>query len=261
MGTFYNYYLNQNRFKDIQNQEDCVEAAKSIKLFLTGNIQKLPKKHKWLHEKLIKNIQDRYRGQLVIKNIIGIIDEIIDMNNSTSKLYWSKSPRKQKIEEIQRDFILLNHGLTILFGKKFGVCASGDNSYRFVYESSEFKKGINKKEGMTTKSMDGLLQQTELNTDLKCWVFQKVTTDNGGSTNSVEEEVIETIKVANKNTINFKEQNVFIFLLDGPYWERKQYKKDIKTRFEKISDMSSDRVIVCNSNNITDELIKRNLKK
>jgi hypothetical protein len=259
MGTFYSYYLEQNRIKDIQNQQECVEAAKSIKSFLEGKIEKLPKKDKWLYEKLTKNIQDAYRGQLVDKNLNGIIDEIIDMNNSTSKLYWSKSPRKQKIEEIQRDFILLNHGITILAGKQFGVCASGDDSYRFIYETSEFKKGVNKKEGMTTKSMDGLVQQNELNTNLKCWIFQKVTTDDGGSTNSVEEEVIETVKVANRNVDNFDQQNVFIFLLDGPYWERKQYKKDIKTRFEKISDMSSDRVIVCNSNTIKDELVKRNL--
>jgi hypothetical protein len=261
MGTFYNYYLEQNRLKDIQNQQECVEAAKSIKMYLTGNLQKLPNKHKWLNEKLTKNIQDTYRGQLVVKDVIGIIDEIIDMNNSTSKLYWSKSPRKQKIEELQRDFISLNHGLKILTGKQFGVCASGDDSYRFIYETSEFKKGINKKEGATTKSMDGLLQQTELNTDSKCWIFQKVTTDDGGSTNSVEEEVIETIKVANKNINTFSEENVFIFLLDGPYWERKQYKKDTKTRFQKILDMSSDRVIVCNSNSIKDELIKRKLVK
>lgn len=261
MGTFYNYYLEQNRIKDIQNQQDCVEAAKSIKMFLTGIFQKLPNKHKWLYEKLKKNIQDTYRGQLVVKDVVGIIDEIIDVNNSSSKLYWAKSPRKQKIEELQRDFISLTHGLTILAGKQFGVCASGDDSYRFINETSEFKKGINKKGGETTKSMDGMLKQDELNTDWKCWFFGKVTTDDGGSTNSVEEEVIETIKVANKNVNTFAEQNVFIFLLDGPYWERKQYKKDVKTRFEKILDMSSDRVIVCNSNTIKNELIKRNLIK
>jgi hypothetical protein len=259
MGNFYNYYLEQNRIKDIQNQKECVEAAKSIKLYLTGSIQKLPQKYNWLYEKLTKNIEDNYRGQLVVKNIIGIIEEIIDMNNSASKLYWSKSPRKQKIEEIQRNFISFTHGLTILAGKQFGVCASGNDSYRFIYETSEFKKGINKKEGITTKSMDGLILQTELNTDLKCWVFQKVTTDDGGSTNSVEEEVIETIKVANKNVNNFPVQNIFVFLLDGPYWERKQYKKDNKTRFEKIFEMSSGYVIVCNSNTIKSELIKRKI--
>jgi len=259
MGTFYNYYLEQNKIKDIQNQQECVNAAKSIKSYFTKNEEKLPNKYKWLLEKLTKNIQDTYRGQLVVKDMLGILNEIIDSNNSSSKLYWCKSPRKQKIEEIQRNFILLNHNINILAGKKFGVCASGDNSYRFIYETFEFKKGVNKKEGSTTKSMDGLIQQSDLNTDLKCWVFQKVTTDDGGSTNSVEEEVIETIKVANKNIEKFKEQNVFIFLLDGPYWGRKQYKKDSKTRFEKISEMSSDYVIICDSNTIKNELVKRKL--
>jgi hypothetical protein len=261
MGTFYNYYLEQNRTKDIQNQKECVDAAKSVKLFLTGDIQQVSKKYKWLYEKLIKNVQGMYRGQLVSKDIYGIIEEIIDDNNSSSKLYWAKSPRKQKIEELQKNFISLTHGITILSGKQHGVCASGDNSYRFIHETSEFKKGITKKEGVTSKSMDGLLQQNGLNSDYKCWVFQKVTTDDGGSTNSVEQEVIETIKTASKNISNYESRNVFVFLLDGPYWERKQYKKDIKTRFEKISDMSSERVIVCNSNSIKDELIKRNLLK
>ena len=258
MGTFYEYYLEQNRIKDIQNQKECINAAKSIKLLLTNNIQKLPTKHKWLHEKLVKNIQNNFRGQLVEKDILGIIDEIIDIDNSSSKLFWSKSPRKQKVEELQRNFILSNYGLTILAGKKHGICASGENSYRFIFDTAQFKKGINKKEGFTTKSIDGLLKSAELDTTLKYWIFQKVTTDDGGSTNSVEEEVIETVKVANRNVNNFNEENVFIFLLDGPYWERKQFKTDNKTRFEKINDMSTNQVIVCNSNNIKDELIKRN---
>lgn len=259
MGTFYEYYLEQNRIKDIQNQKECINAANSIKLFLTNNVQKLSQKHKWLYEKLVKNIENNFRGQLVKKNVLEIIDEIIDINNSSSKLFWSKSPRKQKVEELQRNFISLNYGLTILAGKKHGICQSGSNSYRFIFDTSQFKKGINKKEGSTTKSIDGILESEELNSRLKYWVFQKVTTDDGGSTNSVEEEVIETIKVANRNVENFEEENVFIFLLDGPYWERKQFKTDDKTRFGKINSISSNRVIVCNSNNIKEELIIRNL--
>lgn len=259
MGTFYEYYLEQNRIKDIQNQKECINAAISIKLFLLNNVQKLSQKHKWLYEKLVKNIENNFRGQLVKKNVLEIIDEIIDINNSSSKLFWSKSPRKQKVEELQRNFISLNYGLTILAGKKHGICQSGLNSYRFIFDTSQFKKGINKKEGSTTKSIDGILESEELNSRLKYWVFQKVTTDDGGSTNSVEEEVIETIKVANRNVENFEEENVFIFLLDGPYWERKQFKTDDKTRFGKINSMSSNRVIVCNSNNIKEELIIRNL--
>ena len=259
MKTFYDYYLEQNRVKDILNQKDCVNAAKSIKSFIEGTINEIPKKHKWLFDKLSKNIQNNYRGLLVEKDILGIVNEIIDPNNSSAKLHWSKSPRKQKIEELQRDFILSIHNITVLAGKNFGICATGKNSYRFNYETLEFKKGVDKKEGSTTKSMDGLIDPSNLNTTHKCWVFQKVTIDDGGSTNSVEEEVIETIKVANKNVDKFGNQNIFIFLLDGPYWGRKQFKKDNKTRFEKISEMSSDCVIICDSNTIKNELIKRNL--
>ena len=32
--TFYDYYLNQNRIKDVDNQNDCILAAKSIKLYI-----------------------------------------------------------------------------------------------------------------------------------------------------------------------------------------------------------------------------------
>ena len=257
--TFYDYYLNQNRIKDVDNQNDCILAAKSIKLYIEKKIDSIPKKHKWLLEKLNKNIRDNYRGLLVKKNILGILDEIIDKNNSSSKLYWSKSPRKQRIEELQRSFILLTHGIKIFAGKNDGICASGNNSYRFIYDTFEFKKGTNKKEGFTTKSMDGFIKINNLESESKCWVFQKVTTDDGGSTNSVEEEVVKTVNVANKHISKFKSENVFLFLLDGPYWERKQSKKDSETRFGKIYKMSSSNIVVCNSDTIKNELEKRNL--
>jgi hypothetical protein len=257
--TFYEYYLTQNRIKDIENQKDCVSAAKSIKSYIEGKIQSIPKKYIWLFEKLNKNIRDEYRGQLVKKDILSIINEIIDENNSSSKLYWSKSPRKQKIEELQRTFISLTHNIKILAGKNFGICASGNNSYRFIYDTFEFKKGVNKKEGLTTKSMDGSIELKNLNSESKCWVFQKVTTDDGGSTNSVEEEVVKTIDVANKYILKFNSGNIFVFLLDGPYWGRKQYKKDNETRFDKIYKMSSSNIVICDSNSIKSELEKRNL--
>lgn len=257
--SFYNYYLEQNRIKDIQNQKDCVKTAKVIKSFLTGEILEIPKKHKWLSDKIFKNIKDKYRGQLFEKDVIGVIDEIIDQNNTSSKLYWSKSPRKQKIEVLQRDYVLKTHKINILAGKEYGICGHGENSYRFVYDTFEFKKGISKKEGTTTKSMDGLIDESCLNVKLKCWVFQKVTTDDGGSTNSVEEEVIKTISVANKHYNNFMDSDYFIFLLDGPYWIRKQHKSDQKSRFEKIYDMSSEKIIVCDSDTIKLELEKRKI--
>lgn len=257
--TFYEYYLHQNRIKDVQNQKDCVLAAMSIKSYIEGNFESIPKKYKWLLEKLNKNIRDNYRGQLVKKEVLGIINEIIDANNSSSKLYWSKSPRKQKIEELQRSFISLIHGIEILAGKNFDICASGNNSYRFIYDTFDFKKGVKKKEGLTTKSMDGIIKLENLNSKSKCWVFQKVTTDDGGSTNSVEEEVIKTVGVANKHILKFNSCDIFVFLLDGPYWGRKQFKKDNETRFEKIYKMSSPNIIICDSNTIKYELEKRNL--
>ena len=85
MRTFYEYYLEENRKKDIKNQEDCVIAAKSIKLCLENKTKSIPKKHQWLSDKIFKNIRDKYRGQLVDKNVMGIIDEIIDPKNSSSK--------------------------------------------------------------------------------------------------------------------------------------------------------------------------------
>lgn len=259
--SFYNYYLEQNRIKDIQNQLECVKAAICFKSFLMNEISDIPKKHRWLSEKVLKNIQDKYRGQLVEKDVIGVLDEIIARDNTGSLLFWSKSPRKQKIEDLQRNYIKSTHGIDILAGKKHGVCANGDNSFRFVYETFEFKKGLGKKEGLTTKSMDGIIDQNNLTTTSKCWVFQKVTTDDGGSTNSVEEEVIKTISVAIKHQNKFTNSDYYIFLLDGPYWLRRQYKTDTKNRFEKILEMSSEKVIICDSDSIKSELIKRNLIK
>ena len=251
--------MEQNRIKDIHNQKELVRAAKSIKSYMIKEINEIPPKYRWLFEKLYKNIENGYRGLSVQKNLLDVLDEIIDENNLSSKLNWSKSPRKQKVEDIQRDYILKKHGIRILAGKKYGICASGENSFRFLYETYEFKQGIKKIEGITTKSMDGLIDKKSLSANSNCWVFQKVNTDDGGSTNSVEEEVIKTISVSNRHSVKFKDSDYFIFLLDGPYWLRKQYKNDLKTRFEKISDLASEKIIVCDSDTIKFELMKRKI--
>ena len=39
------------------------------------------------------------------KNILGIIDEILDPTNSSAKMCWSKSPRKQGVEDIQQNYL------------------------------------------------------------------------------------------------------------------------------------------------------------
>ena len=228
--SFYDWFLETNRQNDIKEQQKLVDVAQPTKDYFLGKIPKLPKGSIFLGEKLIKNIEDGFRGQLFPKTIIGFLDEIMDPNNSSSKLLWCKSVRKQGVEKLQRQFLLNEYKIKILSGKKNGISAAGDNSYRFDLTTGELLKGVKKIQGKTSKSMDGI---PVFETPNKGFVFQKVTTDNGGGTDSVEVELIETIVAAKKCVNNLKNDNFFVFIADGPFYQRKQHKTDKKTRFEK----------------------------
>lgn len=242
--SFYNFYLENNRKKDIINQQECLDAAISIKSFINNEIKKIPKKHKWLFEKLQKNITDGFRGQLVFKDFSGIIEEILDENNSSAKLLWSKSPRKQGVEDIQQSYLMSAHSLDLSLLSK-----SGKNSLKFNSNTGELVSNVSRKQNHT-KTLDGKIK----NISVKNYTFQKVTTDDGGSTNSVEDEVHTTI-----NSALIRDNNYIIFILDGPYWKRPSSEDKSKTRFEMIYQKSTNKIIVCDSDSILTELSKRNI--
>jgi hypothetical protein len=254
--TFYNWFLETNRQNDIKEQQKLVEIAPLVKDYFLGKISKLPSGSIFLAQKLEKNIRDGFRGQLVSKDIIGFLDEIMDPNNSSAKLLWCKSVRKQGVEKLQRQFLFEKYKIKVLAGKKHEITASGDNSYRFDLKTGELLKGVRKVQGSTSKSMDG---RVVVKTPLKVWTFQKVTTDNGGGTDSVETELIETIHAAKKCVNELKTQDYFVFISDGPFYERKQYKSDKKTRYEKLYELSEERIIIATSNTLSHELEKRGL--
>jgi hypothetical protein len=244
MSNFYNFYLENNRIKDIKNQQELVGSAKLIKLFLEKKINKLPKKHKWLFDKLQKNITNHFRGQLVNKDILGIIEEILDPTNSSAKMHWSKSPRKQGVENIQKNYLKSTYGIDLTLLSK-----SGKESIKFNSITGELVSGINRKQNYT-KTLDGKIS----NLSVDNYTFQKVTTDDGGSTNSVEDEVFSTI-----NSALLNQEYYIIFILDGPYWDRNSSECKSKKRFEVIYEKSTDRVIICSSDTLTSELSKRNI--
>lgn len=254
--TFYNWFLETNRQNDIKEQQKLVDAAQHTKEFFLGKTSKLPKESVFLGEKLIKNIKEGFRGQLCPKDVIGILDEIMDPNNSSAKLHWCKSVRKQGVEKLQRQFLLENYKIQILAGKNHNITASGDDSYRFDLKTGELLKGVRKIQGKTSKSMDGVVV---VKTTSKVWTFQKVTTDNGGSTDSVEAELIETIYAAKKCVNDLKIEDYFVFISDGPFYQRKQHKTDKKTRFEKLYELSEKQIIVATSDTLFYELSERNL--
>lgn len=256
MNSFYSWLLETNKLSDVKEQQKLIEAAQPTKDFILGKITKLPKGYIYLYNKLLKNIKDGFRGLARPKDIVGILDEILDINNASALLLWCKSVRKQGVEKLQRKYLKDKFNLQINAGENYGVTASGPNSFRLSLETYEFLKGVKKTQGKNTKSMDGWIP---LKDSTKGWTFQKVTTDNGGGTDSVEAEVIETVKAAKKNKELNKSSDKFIFLLDGPFYQRKQFKSDKKTRFEKIYELSENDVIIATSDTLFDELKKRNL--
>lgn len=252
---FYDWFLDTNRKSDIEEQQKLVIAAGFLKDYLLGKIPKLPKGSIFLANKLKKNIEQGFRGQLIKKTVIGHLDEILDPNISCSKLHWAKSVRKQGVEKLQRKYLHEKFQIEILAGKQNGLTASGENSYRLNLETGELMKGVRKIPGVHSKSMDGKNRIKNIN----LWYFQKVTTDDGGGTDTVEIETIDLIKAAKKCVHDRKSSNVFIILTDGPFWQRKQYKKDKKTRFEKLHDLSENQIIVATSDTLLNELKERNL--
>jgi len=248
---FYDFFLKTNIEKDIFFQKELVVAAKEYKKSLLDSSYALDKKYFWLKEKLEKNVQDKFRGMLIEKNVLEILEEILDPNNSSSKLHWGKSPRKSGIEKIQVEFWEKYLKIDLKIGKKNGVTSSGQDSYRFSLDG-EFLKGVKKDKTKNTKSIDAVFLDNY-------YVILKVTTDDGGSTNSVEEEIITLIKSATK----FLEKNPddlkkFVFVLDGPYWMRKDNLDKSKTRFNVLYKNSQDKLIICTSDTVIDELKKRN---
>jgi hypothetical protein len=242
--TFFDWFRADRTYDTLINQLDCVEDAKVIKTYLNGDLKKLPKRVEWLYNKLTNENNDP-SNYLVETSLMKLIDEIIDPNNASSKKHFAKSAMKQGVEGKQLYYINQRYGMEFHHGSKseIPICASGKNSYRFTNEG-EFKKGINKSNS-TSKSMDSLYIQNVI----KFWTTQKVTTDDGGATNSGNDDIIKFLKpnmlYLNKNP-NTSER--FVYLLDGPYWERKNRKDDKLNRIELLrSEFKHPNIIIMNS--------------
>jgi|688.fasta_scaffold174938_1 hypothetical protein len=243
--TFYDYFEQKNKDKDLVNQDECITSAKSIKKNI-NDLSKLPKTHKWLLEKIQKQL--RHRGCLRDRTIDSICNEILNPENSSALLHYSKSPRKQGVESLQKEFIEKKWGIKILSGKENKLTPNGPHSYRLT-KDGVLVKGVKMDRSIHHKSFDGKIIDDQI------LVFQKVTTDDGGSTDSVYEEVYETMM----SCLNFLGKNTetkqkFVFILDGPYWDRKDSKEDSKNRFEKLVSYSSSGLMVVNSNTIKKSL-------
>jgi len=243
---FTEFFLNYGVNQDLINQQELIRAANSIKeLLLTPpyTLDKLPKSHRWLLDKINKQLI--HRGCSRDRSIIKICDEILDETNSSALLLYAKSPRKQGVEVVQRSYVLDTYGIEILAGKKHSLCSNGLNSVR-ISVSGELLSGVKMNRKLHRKSFDGFIGTK------KNLVFQKVTTDNGGSTDSVFTEVLETIESCIKYiTMNPHSENKFIFLLDGDYWGRKDLTTDEFTRFENLKTFENDKLFVCSSDTLS----------
>ena len=129
-------------------------------------------------------------------------------------------------------------------GKEHNFSSRGKNSFR-ISKKGELLKGVKMNRNNHHKSFDGkVLDELSL-------VFQKVTTDDGGSTDSVYTEVYETILSCELyHSNNLGSQQRFVFLLDGPFWERKDSKDDIKNRFQRLEEHSNNKLFIVNSDTI-----------
>jgi hypothetical protein len=245
--SFFDWFINERIRGTRQNQQECIDSAKCILDFLNKKINKIPHQHKWLYNKLTNdnNTSDFY----LVDNtdLYKLLNEIIDINNSSSKKLFAKPYMKQGVEDTQLFYLKNKYGINSNRGGKseIPITANGINSYRFTNDG-EFKKGI-KKTNKTSKSIDSLICIG----NTKFWVTQKVTTDDGGATNSVNDDIIKFLK---PNLLflnnNLKNTDKFVYLLDGPYWIRKNRKSDKYNRIQLLQkEFKHKNIIICDSDN------------
>lgn len=270
---FYDFYLQKNRDRDIINQKVLLDNARIIKLasqsissppkfkinitksdikdatklFLKSNSRKgqeknLIKSSQNLYDKIVKQLD--HRGCIAKRTTISICDEILDPLNSSSKLHYAISPRKQGVEDLQKEYLFEYFGV-----KLTPLPKSGKNCYRFNKLTGELELGKPNRSKQYSKSMDGKFKDN-------IFTFQKVTTDDGGSTNSVEDEVSDTVNLAVLHHSKFpKSEYIFIFLLDGPYWNRKSSENKSKTRLDELIDqiphILDKKIIICSSDTLS----------
>jgi len=248
MDNFMTWFCEQNRKKDLKNQEELISSAKYIKENLNNlNDVSKSKNHKWLFEKIEKQLE--HRGCLRERTIESICDEILDENNSSALLHYGKSPRKQGVENLQRKYIKDKFNIEILSGASHGLTASGPKSIR-LSKTGELLYGVRMDRNKHRKSFDGkiIIQDNWL-------TFQKVTTDDGGSTDGVYDEVYETIECALKCLQGGKNDGYrFLFILDGEYWKKKSKKSDNLTRFETLKKLSNESLQIVDSNTVKEIL-------
>lgn len=242
--NFWEWFKSDRIYEGLMNQIEVVEHAKIIKKYIDNYLEKIPSTVKWLYKKLT-NENNNPINYLVETSLIGLVDEIIDPNNASSKKHFAKYVMKQGVEGKQLFYLKQRYGLEFYHGKSadIPICASGKNSYRFTNDG-EFKQGIKKTNG-TSKSMDSLY----INNMIKYWTTQKVTTDDGGATNSVNDDIIKFLKpnmLYLKKNSNTNER--FVYLLDGPYWLRKNCKDDKLNRIELLRlEFNHPNIIIMNS--------------
>lgn len=230
---FFQWFEKERIKKTKLNVENCIKSANN----LIENLNN--KKDLWLKIK-IENYIHRNGFNISIEDVLLKISK-----DFLFAAHFAKPFMKQGVEDTQLFYLQDKFGINYNRGKSsdFPITANGHNSYRFTNDG-EFKKGI-KKTNKTSKSIDSII----FIGNKKFWTTQKVTTDDGGATNSVNDDIIKFLKP----NILFLENNPnnsdkFVYLLDGPYWKRKNRKDDKYNRLEILQrEFKHKDIIICDS--------------
>jgi hypothetical protein len=230
--NFFDWFEQKRIEQTVKNRNECIQSAKR----LLENIDS--KKDSWLKVK-ISNYLERHGFDDSIKDVLLKISK-----DSLFAAHFSKPFMKQGVEETQLYYLKDKYDIDSYRGKncEFPITANGKNSYRFD-ENGNLKKGI-KKTNKTSKSIDSIIKK-----DTNFWITQKVTTDDGGATNSVNDDIIKFLK---PNLLFFKNNpnstDKFVYLLDGPYWKRKNRITDNYNRIELLQkEYKHENIIICDS--------------
>jgi len=244
--TFDDWFVEKVRYGNAINQMEVIESAKVIKRFINNDIDKIPSKHKWLYNKITNenNLPENYI--VPYTDTLKLCNEILNPRNASSKKLFSKAYMKQGVEADQIEYLDKKYNLLFSRGIDgyFPITANGKNSYRFT-KNGEFKQNI-KKTNNTTKSIDSCLYHKEN----VYWTTQKRTGPDGGATNSVQDDIVKFLRY-NKLYLEKKESTnnwFFLYLLDGPYWQRKDRNTDMYNRIETLQfEYNHPKIIITTS--------------
>lgn len=180
------------------------------------------------HEKLryVRENLDKEEIEKKIKTFIENTGTCFDMTGIKNEIIKSDLFCANFIKNLGRQNIYENLQFSILekYGKKIKNLPTSGNNVRFVYNST-ITKIKPKKTQSSVKSIDFLEELNGLNINYYCKYTKG---DKGGNQDNQSNDAILFLEESNRYTQNNNDDNRFVLLADGDYYQTNKFKRETK---------------------------------